>query len=166
MNALTAAMKSGAFKMYPTPERPIPRPILIGAGALALTALTAIGVGRLTGIGMAETPHEPSLAHRAIALDEHADGSVAVVDAVSGETLIAIPAGGGSFAIEVLRNLERNRLRKGVSQTGAFDLALKADGRVVIEDPETPQQVELRAFGERQAKVFAELLPIEREAVK
>ncbi|MCB8839089.1 photosynthetic complex assembly protein PuhC [Aurantimonas sp. VKM B-3413] len=163
MKNLTAAMKSGAFKMYPTPERPIPRPILFGAGALALTALVAIGAGRLTGVGLAQTPEEATLAHRDIALVEHADGSVAVVDAASREPLISIPAGGGAFSVEVLRNLQRNRLRKGAPESGAFRVALKEDGRLVVEDPETPQQVELRAFGERQAKAFAGLLTIEQE---
>ncbi|MEX6504836.1 photosynthetic complex assembly protein PuhC [Jiella sp. M17.18] len=163
MKALAAAMRSGAFKMYPTPERPIPRWILAGAGALAVTALVSIGFGRVTGIGLADTPQLKSLAHRDIALSEHPDGSVAVIDADSRQALISVPAGGGAFAVEVLRNLQRNRARKGAREGDPFVLALKSDGRLVIEDPDTPQQVDLRAFGENQAMAFANLLNPERE---
>lgn len=153
----TAEQKSLNF--YPTPDRPIPRPILIGAAFVAISALGAIGFGRLTGVGLAETPHLASIAHRDIKLDEHPDGSVAILDAGSDAVLTGSGVGEGSFAVEVLRNMQRNRARKGVDGSVPFVVALKSDGRLVVEDPETPQQVELRAFGERQTRAFAEMLP-------
>ena len=153
----TAEQKS--FNFYPTPDRPIPKPILIGAAFLAIGALSAIGFGRLTGVGLAETPHIASIAHRDIKLDERPDGSVAILDAKSDVVLTESGIGQGSFAVEVLRNMQRNRARKGVDGSVPFVVALKSDGRLVVEDPETPQQVELRAFGERQTTDFAAMLP-------
>ncbi|MBO0905403.1 photosynthetic complex assembly protein PuhC [Jiella sonneratiae] len=159
MRGLAAAIRNGSIKLSPDQDRPIPRPILIGAGALALTALVAIAGGRTTGVGVADTPQVETVVHRDLRLDERADGSVAVVDGESRAPLIEVGPGEGAFAVEALRNLSRDRVRKGVSADGAFVLALKSDGRLVVEDPETSQQVELRAFGEKQAMAFARLLP-------
>ncbi|MCE7027053.1 photosynthetic complex assembly protein PuhC [Jiella avicenniae] len=159
MRALAAAIRNGSIKISPDADKPIPRPILMSAGALALVALVSIATGRTTGVGLAETPQMRTIAHRDLRLAEHADGSAAVVDAVTRAPLISVRVGEGAFAVEALRNLARDRVRKGVPAGGAFVLALKSDGRLVLEDPETRQQVELRAFGERQAKAFAGLLP-------
>lgn len=159
MKALVAAIRNGSIKITPNEDRPIPKPILMSAGALALLALVAIAGGRITGVGMAETPDLETLAHRQLQLAEAADGSAAVIDAASGEKLIVVAAGEGAFAVEALRNLARDRLRKGATADAPFVLALKADGRLVVEDHETRQQVELRAFGKLQAEAFAALLP-------
>tara|TARA_R110002020_G_scaffold144613_4_gene317670 strand:+ start:48 stop:560 length:513 start_codon:yes stop_codon:yes gene_type:complete len=159
MRALAAAIRNGSIKISPDPEKPIPRPILMSAGALALVALVSIATGRTTGVGLADTPQMRTIAHRDLQLAENADGSAAVVDAGTLAPLIAVGVGEGAFAVEALRNLARDRVRKGVLAGGAFVLALKSDGRLVLEDPETTQQVELRAFGEKQAKAFAGLLP-------
>ena len=153
----TAEQKSLNF--YPTPDRPIPKPILIGAAIVALGALSAIGFGRVTGIGLADTPHITSIVQREVKLDERPDGSVAIVDAGNDAVLTESGIDEGSFAVEVLRNMQRNRARKGADGSAPFYVALKSDGRLVVEDPETPQQVELRAFGERQTNAFAEMLP-------
>ena len=153
-----AKPRQGVINFYPTPDRPIPKPILFGAAALAIGAIAVIGTGRATGIGVAGTPTVETLAQRELALDERTDGSAALLDAHSREALITIVEGEGAFAIEALRNLQRNRLRKGIDEAAPFVLALKADGRLVLEDPRTPQQVELRAFGETNIQAFAALL--------
>ncbi len=154
----TAEQKS--FNFYPTPDRPIPKPILIGAALVAIGALSAIGFGRVTGVGLAETPQIASIVHRDIKLSERPDGSVAILDARNDAVLTESGIGEGSFAIEALRNMQRNRARKGVGGSVPFVVALKSDGRLVVEDPETLQQVELRAFGERQTQAFADMLPV------
>lgn len=159
MRALAAAIRNGSIKISPDPEKPIPRPILLSAGALAFAALAAIAMGRTTGVGLADTPAIPTVAHRDLQLAEHDDGSAAVIDAASRETLIEVGPGSGAFAVEVLRNLARDRVRKGAAADAApYVLALKADGRLVVEDPQTRQQVELRAFGKLQAEAFAGLM--------
>ncbi|ORE92754.1 photosynthetic complex assembly protein PuhC [Aurantimonas sp. 22II-16-19i] len=160
MRALAAAIRNGSIKISPDSDKPIPRPILMAAEALAFAALAAIATGRTTGVGLADTPDIATLAHRDLQLAEHDDGSAAVIDAVSRATLIEVGPGSGAFAVEVLRNLARDRIRKGAAaEDGPYVLALKADGRLVVEDPQTRQQVELRAFGKLQAEAFAGLMP-------
>ena len=166
MRALAAAIRNGSIKISPDPDKPIPKPILMSAGALALAVLVAIGFGRVTGVGLADTPEMRTLAHRDLQLSEHDDGSVAVIDAKTREPLLSVAAGSGAFAVEAMRNLARNRLRKGAASDGAYVLALKSDGRLVLEDPETRHQVELRAFGKLQAEAFAALMPDQTGAVQ
>ena len=166
MRALAAAIRNGQIKITPDGDRPIPKAILLGAGALALATLVSIGMGRTTGVGVAATPEMQTIAHRDLQLNENQDGSVAIVDAESREQLLSLASGQGAFAIEVLRNLARDRIRKGAEAGGPFVLALKSDGRLVVEDPETRQQVELRAFGKLQAEAFAELMPAVEVATK
>lgn len=166
MKSLAAAIRNGSIKLTPDQDRPIPKPILFSAGALALFALLAIAGGRTTGIGVAATPEVETIAHRDLQLAEHGDGSAAVIDAASRDTLIEVGPESGAFAVEVLRNLARDRIRKGASTEGPYILALKADGRLVVEDPQTRQQVELRAFGKLQAEVFADLMPAPGAATK
>lgn len=153
-----AKPRQSVINFYPTPDRPIPKPILFGAAALAIGAIVVIGTGRVTGVGVAGTPTVATVAHRALSLDERPDGSAALLDARSRAALITVGEGEGAFAIEALRNLQRNRLRKGIDGTAPFVLALKADGRLVLEDPQTPQQIELRAFGPTNIGAFAALL--------
>jgi len=160
MKSLAAAIRNGSFKVYPTPEQPIPWPILAAAGTLAAAAVLMIAGGRATGVGLADTPVVATVAHRDLRLAEGMPGGVvAVIDAQSKQELLSLAPGEGGFAVEALRNLERDRIRKGTSGEAPFVLALKADGRLVVEDPETSQQVELRAFGEKQARAFAALMP-------
>ncbi|MEN3792988.1 photosynthetic complex assembly protein PuhC [Fulvimarina sp. MAC3] len=146
------------LRFYPTPERPIPLAILVGAGLLALTTVGAGLASNRTGVGAFATPQMMTVASRQLALDE-SDPTVAVVsDAVTGETLLSLPTEAGGFAVESLRNLKRYRTIRGVPDKGAYVLALKADGRLVVEDPLTSRQVELRAFGAENTEVFAQFL--------
>lgn len=160
MKSLAAAIRNGSFKVYPTPEQPIPWPILAAAGTLAAMTVLMIAGGRVTGVGLSDTPDVATVAHRDLRLSEETQsGAVAVIDAETRQALVSLAPGEGGFAVEALRNLERDRIRKGTSGEAPFVLALKADGRLVVEDPETSQQVELRAFGEKQARAFAALMP-------
>ncbi|MEE2950227.1 MAG: photosynthetic complex assembly protein PuhC [Pseudomonadota bacterium] len=154
------------LRFYPTPDRPIPKAILISAGVLAAMTLTFGFVSNRTGIGQFETPVVETVASRGLALIDQGGPTVSITDAASGKTLMTLmtlPTAAGGFAVEALRNLDRYRARAGASETAPFVLALKADGRLVVEDPETGQQVELRAFGEENTRTFAALLKVDGE---
>ena len=151
------------LRFYPTPDRPIPKAILISAGVLAAMTLTFGFVSNRTGIGQFETPIVETVASRGLALIDQGGPTVSITDAASGESLMTLPTEAGGFAVEALRNLDRYRARAGASETAPFVLALKADGRLVVEDPETGQQVELRAFGEENTRTFAALLKVDGE---
>ncbi|MBO0663320.1 hypothetical protein LQ948_11810 [Jiella sp. MQZ9-1] len=159
MRGLANAIRDGSFRFSPDSDRPIPKPILVGAGVLALFSIAVIAGGRLTGIGLAEAPASAMVAHRDLRLVEHPDTSAVILDAKTGQTLVSAGPGKGPFTIEALRNLDRYRGREGVSKALPFVLALKADGRLVVSDPQTHQEVDLRAFGARQAEAFAKLMP-------
>ncbi|MDY8108491.1 photosynthetic complex assembly protein PuhC [Fulvimarina sp. 2208YS6-2-32] len=162
MNGITDKLKSvdgKPLKFYPTPDRPIPLAILVGAGLLAFSAVAFGLASNRTGVGNFVTPVIETLASRDLILDD-SDPAVAIIaDARTGETLLSLPTEAGGFAVESLRNLQRYRTIRGARQEGAFVLALKADGRLVVEDPLTSRQVELRAFGAKNMEVFADLLP-------
>ncbi|SMD13298.1 putative photosynthetic complex assembly protein [Fulvimarina manganoxydans] len=151
------------LRFYPTPDRPIPKAILISAGVLAVMTLAFGFVSNRTGIGQFETPVVETVASRGLTLVDQGGPTVSITDAASGETLMTLPTAAGGFAVEALRNLDRYRARAGASETAPFVLALKADGRLVVEDPETGQQVELRAFGEENTRTFAALLKVDGE---
>ncbi|EAU40235.1 hypothetical protein FP2506_11782 [Fulvimarina pelagi HTCC2506] len=146
------------LKLYPTPERPIPLAILLAAGILAVTAIGLGLASNRTGVGAFGTPDVQTVASRPLALDDTRAETAVISDAKTGETLLSLPTESGGFALESLRNLQRYRTIRGVPEEGAFLLALKADGRLVVEDPETNRQVELRAFGKVNTEVFAGLL--------
>lgn len=148
------------LKLYPTPERPIPPIILIGAGLLALSVVVFGFASRVTGIGNFVTPEMATVASRDLALNDDGGPMVSISDAKSGKVLLTLPTESGGFAVEALRNLERHRLRRGVAGEPPYVLALKVDGRLVVEDPTTQRIVELRAFGKQSTMVFAELLTV------
>ncbi|RFC64948.1 hypothetical protein DYI37_03510 [Fulvimarina endophytica] len=146
------------LKFYPTPERPIPAAILVAAGLLALSTVVFGLVSNRTGVGAFHTPAIQTVASRALALDDTNPEIAVVSDANTGERLLEAPTASGGFAVESLRNLKRYRTIRGVPESGAYTLALKADGRLVIEDPKTGRLVELRAFGRENTEVFAGFL--------
>ena len=146
------------LKLYPTPDRPIPLAILIAAGLLAASSVVFGLASNRTGVGAFATPDIETVASRSLALDDTRDDTAMISDADTGEILLSLPTQAGGFALESLRNLQRYRTIRGVPEDGAFLLALKADGRLVVEDPKTSRQVELRAFGKENTEVFAGLL--------
>ncbi|MER0238624.1 photosynthetic complex assembly protein PuhC [Fulvimarina sp. MAC8] len=146
------------LKLYPTPDRPIPLVILLGAGLLAAATVGLGLASNRTGVGAFGTPDIETVASRPLALDDSMPKTAVISDAGTGETLLSLPTESGGFALESLRNLQRYRTIRGVPEDGAFLLALKADGRLVVEDPKTSRQVELRAFGKENTEVFAGLL--------
>ena len=85
-------------------------------------------------------------------------GEVRVVDA-AGELIAEIPAGEGGFLRGVLRGLVRERRLHGSSQLPGFELQRLADGRVALQDMATGRQIDLLAFGERNAGEFLRFLP-------
>lgn len=151
------------LRFYPTPDRPIPKAILISAAVLAVVTLAFGFVSNRTGIGQFETPVVETVASRGLSLIDQGGPTVTITDAASGEILLTLPTAAGGFAVEALRNLDRYRLRAGAPESAPFVLALKADGRLVVEDPATDRQVELRAFGETNTRIFADLLKVDGE---
>jgi putative photosynthetic complex assembly protein len=124
--------------------------------AVMVFALAATALARLTGHGP-PVSHAQALAQRALVFTDLPDGSIGVTDAASGAVLEPLQGEQG-FVRGVLRALARERRLTDPSSRVAFELSATADGRLVLNDPVTNQQIDLQAFGATNAAVFARLL--------
>ena len=141
------------------PQRPdtFPRWVLMCAGGILAFTLISVGLVRLTGNGPDQKP-APGTAERALRFEDRPDGSVAVIDGVSG-TLIASVQGEQGFLRGALRALSKTRKAHGIGAEQPFELIARTDGGLTLFDPVTQQRVDLESFGPTNAAVFARWLP-------
>lgn len=131
----------------------IPRPVLLGAGALVLVTLLVAGGSRLATL-TSDVPEPPSTLLRELRFADLPDGGVAVIDAASGQRIEAVQGEQG-FLRGVLRGLAHERLRHDVGAQPAFHLIAGADGRLKLADPVTGRRIDLESFGRDNALIFA-----------
>lgn len=136
--------------------RPPPAGALVAIGIVLAVALTAVTYARLTGIEVRE-PDARAVAVRELRFEDRSDGSVAVIDAVSGAQVERIEGEQG-FLRGALRALARERRVRGHGAQQPFQLIARADGRLTLADPVTGQRIDLESFGPANAGVFARLL--------
>lgn len=141
----------------PTAPR-FPRGPLIGAGVLIGLSITLATIGRLSGFADSRPTAAP-VASRELLFRDRPDGGVAVLDARDTAVPIALiaPQTNG-FLRATMRGLARQRLREDDGAETPFRLTAWADGRLTLEDPATHRRVEMEAFGNTNAQVFARLL--------
>lgn len=135
----------------------LPRAPLMAAGALVLATIIGSGWVRLSGVDI-RAPDAPAVMERALRFEDRADGSIAVIDARSGQAFDTI-SGQAGFVRGTLRGLARERKRQGFGPDQPFMLIGRADGRLTLQDPATGRVVDLESFGPVNAVVFARLLP-------
>lgn len=137
-------------------EQRVPRGALIGAAALILATLGLAAEARLS--PAAQAPAAAIATSMELRFEDRTDGSVAVLDAVTGrEVGIVNPAEGG-FVRGVMRGLFRTRKLESIDPAARFRLIQRSDGGLVIEDPESGHTVDLRSFGGTNYTAFARLL--------
>jgi putative photosynthetic complex assembly protein len=141
----------------PFADHPVPRGPLLAAGGLAVVALIAAAVVRLTGIGATAHAEAPITQERALHFADRSDGGVDVLDAASGRSIAVLEPGEGGFVRVTLRSLARDRKRQGIGAEPVF-LLQTADGRLTLEDSATGQRIDLKAFGPTNAGAFARLM--------
>jgi len=139
----------------PTPDT-MPRGPLLLIGALLLAALAGVAGVRLSGTEIRE-PDAAAVAQRSLRFEDRRDGSVAVLDARSGQQIESIQGEAG-FLRGALRAMARERRKQGLGAEPAFELIARADGRLTLSDPATGERVDLESFGPTNAGVFARLL--------
>ncbi|MDX2264186.1 MAG: photosynthetic complex assembly protein PuhC [Hyphomicrobiales bacterium] len=147
-----------------TRENPAARPShvatapLIGAGALILFALIVVAAARLSVPEISSGPTGEPLQSRDLRFSDGANGAVLVHDASTGAAVDTIAPGANGFLRTSLRALVRHRKLHGVGAEPPFRLVAWADGAVWLMDPATGKRVNLRAFGDGNAKSVAYLM--------
>ena len=134
----------------------MPRGPLLAIGGLLLVALVFVAGVRLSGVDIRE-PDAPAVATRSLRFEDRPDGSVAVLDAKSGQQVHAIQGEAG-FLRGALRAMARERRKQGLGSAPPFELVARADGRLTLLDPATGERVDLESFGPTNSGVFRRLL--------
>lgn len=133
----------------------IPKGLLIAMIGLVLSAVT------ITGFAVwSDRPHvgvptaAAAVRERLLILEGHSAQAV-TVRATDGSVLVDLPHGG--FVTVIQSAVFTARRRHGVDQTLPVRLVEYANGRLVMEDPETDYSFELYAFGGDNKAAFERL---------
>ncbi len=135
----------------------IPRRALWVCAAVLTASLVGAGAYRHWAKDAAAAD-APVIAQRALHFADLPDGGIRVVDAHSGRVLDTVHGEQG-FLRGTLRALVRERRQRGLNEQGALQLAVRADGRLVLADPATGVHIDLHSFGPDNAAVFTRWLP-------
>ncbi len=139
-------------------QRPVPLAVA-ALGAVLLIVLCAVLVARLTGFEPAQPQLGALVESRLLGFRDLPRGRIEVYDWESAEVITSIDAGEGSFLRGVMRSLVRQRRGAAIDANAPFRLDRYADGRLIIRDPETGEDIDLIAFGPSNIAAFAALLP-------
>jgi putative photosynthetic complex assembly protein len=141
----------------------MPKGLLIAAAALLLVSLLSVAAVRVSGISI-HTPDASAALTRSLRFEDRADGAVAVIDARSGRSVLAVQGEAG-FLRGALRALARERRKRGIGPDAPFDLIGRSDGRLTLSDPATGEHIDLESFGPTNAGTFARLLTAGNDVV-
>ena len=125
---------------------------------LALGTLVAATLARTTGIGAAHLDDSAPVTQRDLRFEDRPDGGIDVEDARTGAVIGNVAPGTNGFLRSAVRGLVRERKREGIGPALPFELVVRSDGRLTLEDPGTHRRIDLRSFGATNAGVFEALL--------
>ena len=151
-----AALSATSSPAGQAPGNAIPRGVLMAMAALVLATLVGVSAVRLSGINI-RAPDAAALAQRSLRFEDRADGSVAVIDAASGQEIERVQGEAG-FLRGALRALARERRLQGLGSAAPFELIRRTDDRLTLLDPATAARIDLESFGPTNAATFARLL--------
>ena len=137
----------------------LPRKALFAVAALILFSLVAVTAARLNGVSAAQAPVSPVVGAIELRFEDRDDGTVRVINAVSGDLVAELAPGTNGFVRGVLRSLARERRANGLGEDARFELSRHADGRLTLVDPGTGRVIELNSFGPSNEGAFALFLP-------
>ena len=136
-----------------------PRWVLWTVCFLLVFTLASIGLVRITGNGPDQLA-AATITERLLRFEDRPDGSVAVIDGVTGKVLTTVSGEQGFFRGAV-RALARDRTARKVGPEQPFKLISRTDGRLTLLDPVSGQRVDLESFGPTNAGVFAPFLTMQ-----
>lgn len=141
------------FSAYPT----VP---LTAAVSLVAITVVAVAIMRYATPGPADDAAVGTVAAVDLYFEDRDDGSVAVIDAASGDTIEQLEPGSNGFVRGALRSVVRARRAVGAGADVPFSLRLTEAGRLLLHDPATGREIDLWAFGRSNAEAFGRLLDI------
>ena len=100
----------------------------------------------------------PPVVSERIVVRDLANGAVGIFHAESGVAIARYESGQGAFVRTIFRSLVRDRRVQGVSAEPVFILYTLEAGDIIVEDPSTNSRIQLKAFGEPNAKHFRQML--------
>lgn len=150
--------------MNATASRTFPRGALLAAAGLLAFTLGSAALGRHGGVGVFAQAASPALEERHLRFSDREDGAVVAVEAGTNEPLAVFDPGTNGFVRGALRGLVRERKRRDIGPDAPFVLALRADERLVLQDPTTGAFIDLAAFGPSNVEPFVKLMTARRGA--
>ena len=127
--------------------------------AMVIAVLALVTVAKLSGRPLEATPPQTEvIRERAIFLTSGDDSGAARVLDQNGALLADFDADQGGFVAGVERVIRRERMKRGLPETGPVLLQLRQGNRLSIFDPETGWSAELMGFGADNTRSFARLL--------
>jgi putative photosynthetic complex assembly protein len=135
--------------------------VLIGAAILISFTIAVAAFVRLTGIGKDENEFAPAVVERQLYFHEIDPNTIEVI--ADGGRIATLDANDDGFIFGVLRGLGHNRKVNEADMGQPYVVSQRADGRILLEDPMTGDQLDLRAYGVDNAAAFAELLRAEQQ---
>lgn len=135
----------------------IPKQLLYGMAALAVSSLALVSYARLTDRPLEGVPTmEPVVAERLLGFAHADDGKVSITE--GGVEIAHMTGRSAGFIDAYTAALERKRMLSRSDPAAPIRVAAFADGHVVLIDPETDWRVDPRSFGAGAQAAFAALL--------
>lgn len=142
-----------------TPNREkemIPRTLLLGMAALALSTLALASFSVATGRDRVGTPAAGTALQTTPIILEGKSAQAVVVMRPDGTVLADLPHGG--FITVIQNGMARERLVHGIKDNPPVNIVRYDNGRLVAEDPSTGWSAELYAFGSENKAAFERLI--------
>lgn len=136
------------------------KPALLGAAAILAILSLVIAINFLGTQTVELTPPRTAVITRPMVFRDAPAGAIAVYDEGAREPFVVLPRESNTFMASALRLMGQSRERRSKAGPEApFVLTLWSDGKLSLSDPATGEVLELAAFGQTNAKTFAQLLP-------
>lgn len=139
-------------------QKPIPRPLLIGAGALVISAVLVTGFAQISGFGVQRQYEAQIVDSTMVLFKDEAGGAIGVYDYESGDLVWTFPSETGGFVRTAMRAVVHTRKLENIGPEEPFQIARTERGRLLLKDLATGRTVGLEAFGDANAREFEQLL--------
>lgn len=131
----------------PFEGRPFPRAVLIGAAILISFSIGLAAFVRMTGLGKSEMTLTEPTASRLLRFVKQEHGKTLVYSVTEDATVAVLDSGKDGFIVHLLHLLARQRNQRNLPEDAPYLISLRADGRLILEDPLTGEKIDPRAFG-------------------